>query len=67
MPAKSTKQKKLMCIALSMKSGQTPKSYSKQAARLADSMTEESLEDYCESTSEEEAAAESRAHQGEEK
>jgi len=44
----SESQRKLMCIALSMKRGETPKSYSKEAARLAESMTEEQLKDYCE-------------------
>ncbi len=36
MPATSKKQKTLMCIALSMKRGKTPKSYSKQAAKMAE-------------------------------
>jgi len=48
MPSVSEGQRKLMCIALSMKRGETPKSYSKEAARLAESMTEEQLKDYCE-------------------
>jgi len=48
MPSVSDSQRKLMCIALSMKRRETPKSYSKQAAKLAESMTEEQLKDYCE-------------------
>lgn len=47
MPATSSKQKTLMCIALSMKKGKTPKSYSKEAAKVADSMSEQQLADYC--------------------
>lgn len=49
MPAKSKRQKKLMCIALSIKRGETPRGYSEQAAKLADSMSEQSLTEYCES------------------
>jgi len=44
----SEDQKKLACIALSMKRGETPRSYSEEAAKMADSMTEEQLIDYCE-------------------
>jgi len=47
MPASSSKQRTLFCIALSMKQGKTPKSYSKQAARMCDSMSAEQLADYC--------------------
>lgn len=47
MPAESSKQKKLMCIALSIKQGKTSASYSKEAARLASSMSEEKLSEYC--------------------
>ena len=47
MPATSEAQRKLMCIALSMKRGKTERSYSKEAARLAESMSEEDLVDYC--------------------
>ena len=49
MPPKSTRQKKLMCIALSIKKGKAPRSYSQQAAKVADSMKEASLKEYCES------------------
>ena len=48
MPATSKAQKTLFCIALSIKQGKTPASYSKQAAKMADSMSEEQLKDYCE-------------------
>ena len=45
----SENQQKLACIALSMKRGETPRSYSEQAAQMADSMSEEQLIDYCKS------------------
>ena len=48
MPAVSEAQRKLACIALSILRKETPKSYSKQAAKMAESMTEEQLKDYCE-------------------
>lgn len=48
MPATSKRQRTLMCIALSIKRGQTPRSYSAQAAKLADQMSEEQLREYCE-------------------
>ena len=47
MPATSKKQRTLMCIALSMKKGETPESYSAEAAKAAKSMTVQQLEDYC--------------------
>jgi len=47
MPAESEAQRKLMCIALSIKRGKTEKSYSAEAAKLADSMSEEELVQYC--------------------
>jgi len=47
MPAESEAQRRLMCIALSIKRGKTDKSYSKEAARLAESMSEEELVKYC--------------------
>jgi hypothetical protein len=46
MPAKSEKQRRIMGVALSMKRGETPKSYSKEAAEIASSMSEEDLEDF---------------------
>jgi hypothetical protein len=48
MPSVSEKQRKLMCLALSIKQGKTPKSRSKQAAKLAEQMTEEQLREFCE-------------------
>lgn len=48
MPSVSENQRKLMCIALSIKKGETPASYSKEAARLASEMSEEQLAEYCE-------------------
>lgn len=47
MPAESEAQRRLMCIALSMKRGKTKREYSKEAARLADEMSEEQLVEYC--------------------
>ena len=49
MPAVSKNQKTLSCIALSMMRGKTPKSYSKQAVKMMESMSEEDLKDMCES------------------
>jgi len=46
MPPKSKKQRRLMGTALSIKRGETPASYSPEAARLARTMTEEQLEEY---------------------
>ena len=40
-------QKTLSCIALSMLSGKTPKTYSAQAAKMAESMSKEKLEEWC--------------------
>ena len=48
MPATSPQQKTLACIALSIKRGKTPKSYSKAAAAWAESASEESLRETCE-------------------
>lgn len=46
MPPKSPAQRKLAGIALAMKRGETPKSYSKQAAKMAESMTVKQLREY---------------------
>ena len=43
----STAQQKLACIALSIKRGETKASYSKQAAEMAKSMSEEKLSEWC--------------------
>jgi len=37
-----------MCIAKSIKEGKTPRSYTKQAAKISDRMNEEQLKEYCE-------------------
>lgn len=47
MPATSESQRKMFCIALSIKQGKTPSSYSKQAAKMAGEMSEQQLADYC--------------------
>jgi hypothetical protein len=47
MPATSENQKQLFCIALSIKRGKTPKSYSAQAAKMAEEMSEAKLQEYC--------------------
>ena len=44
---KSENQRTLACIALAMKRGETPRSYSAEAAKMADSMSEEKLRDWC--------------------
>lgn len=46
-PAVSEDQRTLACIALAIKRGETKASYSKQAADMAESMSEEELEHYC--------------------
>lgn len=46
-PATSEAQRKLFCIALSIKRGETPKTYSEEAAKIAVENTEETLIDYC--------------------
>jgi len=48
-PAVSETQRRLSCIALSIKRGETNASFSKEAASMAESMTEEQLKDFCES------------------
>lgn len=48
MPATTTKQRTLFCIAESIKEGKTPASYSKQAAKMANTMSLEKLKEYCE-------------------
>lgn len=53
MPSVNEKQRRLMCLALSIKQGKRPASVSAQAAKLAEQMTEEELRDYCRSKVEE--------------
>jgi len=48
-PASSERQRRFFCIALGIKKGHTPKSYSKEAAHLAATMSEEDLRDFCHS------------------
>ena len=43
----SENQKTLACIALAMKRGTTERSYSAEAAKMADSMSEEKLREWC--------------------
>lgn len=50
MPSTSEKQRKLACIALGIKKGRIPKTYSAQGAKMAKSMSREDLEEYCHST-----------------
>lgn len=49
MPSVSETQRRLAGIALSIKRGKTPRSYSKEAANMADSMTEAQLEKFASS------------------
>jgi len=53
MPSTSKNQRTLFCIALSIKRGETPRTYSAEAAKMADEMSEEQLRDYCEAPAEE--------------
>jgi len=48
MPATSESQRKLFCIALSIKQGETKASYSAEAAKLAEENDLETLKEYCE-------------------
>jgi len=47
MPATSESQRRLFCLALSIKKGDTPASKSPEAARMARQMSEQQLADYC--------------------
>ncbi len=49
MPGISRKQQTLMCIALSMKQGKVPNSYSRAAARTSRHMSEKQLKEFCKS------------------
>ena len=46
MPAKSVKQRRFLGIALAMKKGKTPKSYSPEAAKAAETMSKKALEHF---------------------
>jgi hypothetical protein len=43
----SNSQRRLACVALSIKRGETKSSYSKEAASMAASMSEEKLSEWC--------------------
>jgi len=47
MPAVNEAQRRLFCIALSIKRGETPATYSKEAAKIAEENSEETLTEYC--------------------
>ena len=47
MPSVSEAQRKLACLALSIKLGKTPKGYSPEAAKMAKEMSIEELSDFC--------------------
>lgn len=47
MPADTEKQRRLACVALSIKRGKAPKWVSANARKMAESMTESQLRDYC--------------------
>ena len=49
MPPTSEAQRKLSCIALSIKLGKTPESYSAEAAKMAKEMTVKELSEFCRS------------------
>ena len=53
MPATSEKMRRLFCIALQIKLGKTPKSYSPEAAKMAKDMSVKQLSDFCHSKVEE--------------
>jgi len=48
-PATSESQRKLMCLALSIKLGKSPTSKSPEAAKMAKEMSIEQLSDFCKS------------------
>jgi len=48
MPSKSTKQQNLFRLALAIKLGKAKRNTSKEAAKLADSMTEKQLKEFAE-------------------
>lgn len=49
MPATSEAQRRLMCLALSIKLGKVSPKKSPQAAKMARTMSVEDLSDYCKS------------------
>ncbi|KKK88115.1 hypothetical protein LCGC14_2746440, partial [marine sediment metagenome] len=48
-PSTSKAQRTLFCIALSIKKKETPASFSKQAAKIAEKNSLETIKDFCES------------------
>ena len=49
MPATSELQRKMMCLALSIKLGKSPASKSPEAAKMAEEMSLGQLSDFCKS------------------
>ena len=49
MPASSEAQRRIFCLALSIKLNKTPASRSPEAAKMAKDMTLEQLSDFCKS------------------
>lgn len=45
-PAISIKQRRLFGVALAIKRGKVPRSYSRQARKMSDEMSEEQLEEF---------------------
>lgn len=48
-PAVSESQRRLFCIAMSIKEGKTEPSFSKEGARIASENSLETLKEFCES------------------
>ena len=48
MPSVSPQQRTLFCIVQSMHEGKTPKSYSKEAAKMMETVSLEKAKEYCE-------------------
>lgn len=49
MPAESEAQRRKFCIALNIKLGKMPKSYSPECAKMAREMSVQQLSDFCKS------------------
>ncbi len=64
MPAVSEDQRKLAGIALAMRRGKTPYSYSKKAAEMARSMTIEELREYAKGPSIDDMSPEEKIRHG---
>ena len=48
-PSNSESQRRLMCLAMSIKTGKTPASKSPQAAKMAKEMSLKTLSEFCHS------------------